>query len=258
MHYFKWLTAFLSLICGPAYAGDLLPVAFGHKSVPFVLDHTKVIPETGSTVAFFMEDEGGVPRKLNYTWGYVLGEEDNVLFIELKDDRVTSLVKKRASGKVIYRVEKAPDAQEVAARREISNGTLGFYLAPHMLTLTVELALKSEVVGNWSPGEQLTFYNAAKVPRYVRINGAKTETTPQFRDQTAIYSSSVEKQDGRYDVTIVTNLWTANALIQAELEGRLTVDDTPVPRQPTVSDETCYAITRRGTERTRISIACPD
>jgi len=214
MHYFKQLAAFLSLICGPVYAGDLLPVAFDHKSVPFVLDHTKVIPETGSTVAFFTEDEGGIPRKLKLRWGYVLGEENNVLFIELKDDSVVYLVKKRASGKVTYRVVKAPDAQEVAARREISNGTLGFYLAPHMLTLTVELALESEVVSNWSPGEQLTFYNAAKVPRHVRINGEKTETTPRFQDVTAIYSSSVEKQDGRYDVTIVTYLGAANALIQ--------------------------------------------
>lgn len=130
MHYFRWLTAFLFLICGSAYDGDLLPVAFGHKSVPFVLDHTKVIPETGSTVASFMVDESGVPRKLKYIWGYVLGEEHNVLFIELTDDRAVHLVKKRASGEVMYRVVKAADAQEVAARREASNGTLGFYLAP--------------------------------------------------------------------------------------------------------------------------------
>lgn len=250
----RYLTIAIFLLLGtPAAAQDLLPVAQGHQSAAFVMDGRTARLSQGARVEFILADGNGVPRKVPYVTGFVLGMFDDVVFIELSDRSAAVLAKHRAQGDVSYQKIRDPEAEEVAVRRKFRDSGHAVLLAPQMRRLTVRMAVDGDTVGAWSPGDRLTFFGAREFTRRTMIDG---EWKPQtaYRDVGAMFRSATPTADGQFDVTIVADPYVVEHLLRAELKGRLTVDRDAGPAGTT--GNRCYIAHRRGTERIEVEIPC--
>ncbi|MDJ0639532.1 MAG: hypothetical protein QNJ20_11900 [Paracoccaceae bacterium] len=247
--------ALFVLLCAPAHARDLLPVALGHQSAAFVVDGKKAPLPIGARVEFTYKDENGMPKRLPFASSLVLGTQDNVVFFELSNRNAAALAIRRSRSEVSYRKIKDPVPEEVAVRLEYRDNGNAIRLAPQMRRLTVTMTLDPEIVSTWSPGETLTFFDARERTTRVKVNGTwKPRTT--YRNVKAMFRSATETADGQFEVTLVADPHDANHLLRAELEDRLTVDPETAPSAKQLDEKRCFVVQRVGNARTELPIPC--
>lgn len=255
MTYLKWIVALLVLASPPSHARDVLNVAGDHQSAAFVLTGTVVPLPMGTKVEFISKPEGGVPKKIPFVSGFILGKLNNVLFIELTHKEAAQVALHRARGDVTFQKLSDPVAEEVRVRREYRDSGTAILLAPRMRRLTVKMQLDSETVSTWSPGETLTFYGAQETIRHTRADGKRMQETV-YRDVDAMLRYATETEDGQYEVTVVADPRNAQHILRAELENRLTVNEASKPLGQGARDSRCYIMHRRGVERIDVEIPC--
>ena len=252
---FKWTLAFLLFLGSPVDAGNLLPVAQSHQSAAFVLDGKTARLATGARVEFTYRDENGIPRKVPFVSGFVLGTENDVVFFELSDREAAILARRRAVSEVGYTKVSEPEPEEVAVRREYRDSGHAIRLAPQMRRLTVSMAVDEGIVDGWSPGDTIKFFGARALETSTTINGVRTPTTV-YRDVSAMLRSAIKTDDGQYELTVVADPYTARELLRAELEGRLNVERDATPIAEAAVRSRCYVRQRHGSERIEIEIPC--
>ncbi len=250
----KWTAIWLMLLCSPSYAKDLLDVALDRKSVAFVVDKTRPLIPMGATVEFMFRD-GGVPKKIPYTNGFVLGTQNNVTFIELSNRGAAEIARYRAKGDVHYQKTSDPDPETVSLRREGADRGAAIRLAPRMRRLTIRMDLDNELVSSWSPGELIAF----SVPRGgLRHVMANRDPTPDmgYRDVDVMLHSATETENGQFDLMVVAHSYDADLIIRAELQDRLKIGGQAGPLLEGVIEPRCSITQRNGSERIEVRIPC--
>lgn len=251
----KLTLAFICLFCSSSYANELLPVPLGHQSAAFVLDDKIARPELGARADFIYKDDKGIPKKVPFVTGFVLGTRGEVVFFELDEREAVQLAKYRARYQVSYRKVSDPVPEELKSRREYRDSGLAVKLAPQMRRLTVTMDIDTETVSTWTPGEMITFFGAIEYTRHDKVDGA-WKPFVDYRDAVVMFRSAAATDSGQYEVTVVAGPREAQHIIRAEVQSRLTVNPKMAPNHQDRSESRCYVVRRAGAERIRVEIPC--
>lgn len=251
-----FLFVFASLFSSAVFAqsGSVLPLAQGQYSVAFAQSKNAAPLAQGATVKFLVSKENAAPRELRFD-GFVLGSHDSIVFVELTQEEAAYLAYLRVSQTIKLKVVAAPDPLMIADRQQAAAAEQAVTIAPRSRQITVPVAVSASTVESWTLGDRLVFPGAgAEVFWDWKLK--KRQTRPA--DASGLFVSAEPLDDSKFEVTLVVDPESAMPLLQAAMQGRLSVLEEVANPVATVERHRCYIRHRRGNEVIRIEIPCVD